>query len=272
MITRALILDTFREALARKVFWGLFGLTMVILSFLLLVMRIDVVEGAMATVTLFGNTSRALDIQEVVKRTYGTIATFLYTIGMFLAVFASAGLIPSVLEPGRIELVLSKPVTRSHILIGRYLGNLLVVGVNIVLLVSGAWIIFGSKTGIWKIEFLVAIPTTMFVFAVLLAVVMLVGVLFESTAVSTMVPVVMMILSPLLAQDATVQKLLSSQWSRDLWHGLYAVLPKVFEIGRMTLNIVLREGQVEWWPIWSSGLFAIVVMGCALWRFEQRDF
>jgi ABC-type transport system involved in multi-copper enzyme maturation permease subunit len=272
MITRALIIDTFREAMARRIFWGLFGLTALILLFFLLVMRIDVVEGAVATMTLFGNTSRATDLTKIVNSSYAAVAAFLYSVGMFLAVFASAGLIPSVLEPGRIELILSKPITRAHLLLGRYVGNVLVVAVNIVVLVLGAWTIFGAKTGIWKVEFLITIPATLFIFSVLLAVVVLVGVLFESTAVSTMVPVVMMILSPILAQDETARKLLSSEWSRALWRGLYWTLPKVFDTGRMTLNIVLRDGSVSWWPIWTSGLFAIVVMACALWRFEQRDF
>ena len=68
---------------------------------------------------------------------------------MFLAVFASAGLIPTVFEPGRIELLLSKPVARHHILLGRYLGNLLVVAFNMLYLVGGVWLIFGIKTGMW---------------------------------------------------------------------------------------------------------------------------
>src|SRR5208337_2581531 len=155
--TLALVQDTFREAFARKIFWGLFGLsTLMILFFLFLL--IDVVEGALATVTLFGRTmNRATDVDRLVRGTYAGIATFLYTFGMFLAVFASAGLIPSVLEPGRIELLLSKPVSRTHILLGRYLGNLLVVGSNVAYLVLAIWIILGIKTGIWRMSFLASI-------------------------------------------------------------------------------------------------------------------
>src|SRR5581483_11918833 len=115
--TVALIRDTFREAFARKIFWGLFGLSTAMILFFLFLLRIDIVEGAVATVTLFGRqVNRTGDVDRLVMGTYASIATFLYTWGMFLAVFASAGLIPSVLEPGRIELLLSKPVSRVHIL------------------------------------------------------------------------------------------------------------------------------------------------------------
>src|SRR5438445_4499700 len=94
--TGALIRDTFREALARKIFWGLFGLSTIMILFFLFLLKIDLVEGAVATVTLFGRTAnRTSDVDRLVRGVYGGIATFLYTWGMFLAVFASAGLIPS---------------------------------------------------------------------------------------------------------------------------------------------------------------------------------
>src|SRR5260370_9205475 len=130
----------------------------------------------------------------MVRNVYGGIATFLYIWGMFLGVFASAGLIPSVLEPGRIELILSKPVSRTHILLGRYAGNLLVVACNIAYLVLGVWLILGWKTEIWSPVFLVSIATTTFGFAVLLAVVGVVGVLLARTALATLVPVALMVI------------------------------------------------------------------------------
>ena len=216
--TVTLIRDTFREAFARKIFWGLFGLSGLLILFFLFLLKIDIVEGGLAAVSLFGRTaSRTADVDRLVRGVYGGIATFLYSWGMFLAVFASAGLIPSVLEPGRIELLLSKPVSRTHILLGRFAGNVLVVSCNVIFLVLGIWTILGIKTGIWSPTFLISIATTVFAFAVLLSVVVLIGVLFESTALSTMVTVALMIMSAILAQTSTMLKLLSSEWARQIW-------------------------------------------------------
>ena len=100
-VTLALVRDTFREAFARKIFWGFFACSTALILFFIFIMRIDVVQGAIATVSLFGNTSHSLDVQRLVRQAHGAIAAFLFTAGMFLAVFASAGLIPSVFEPGR---------------------------------------------------------------------------------------------------------------------------------------------------------------------------
>ena len=271
--TITLIRDTFREALARKIFWGLFGLSALMILFFLFLLKIDIVEGGLAAVSLFGRTaSRTADVDRLVRGVYGGIATFLYSWGMFLAVFASAGLIPSVLEPGRIELLLSKPVSRTHILLGRFAGNVLVVSCNVTFLVLGIWTILGIKTGIWSPNFLISIATTIFAFAVLLSVVVLIGVLFESTALSTMVTVALMIMSPILAQTGTMLKLLSSEWSRQIWRTLYYTLPKVYDLGKMTLDAIQSREFNGYMPIWTSGVFGVVVLALALWVFARRDF
>jgi ABC-2 type transport system permease protein len=274
--TLALIRDTFREALARKIFWGLFGLSIAMILFFLFLLKIDIVEGGIATASLFGSTPNrrmiGVDVDRIVRGVYGGIATFLYTWGMFLAVFASAGLVPSVLEPGRIELLVSKPVSRTHILLGRYAGNVLVVSCNIAFLVFGIWTILGVKTGIWSPSFLISIATTIFIFAVLLSVVVLIGVLFESAALATMVTVALMIMSPILAQTNLMMRLLSSEWSRELWRMLYYSLPKVYDIGKMTLDAIQSRSFSGFMPIWTSAIFGAVVLSAALAIFSRRDF
>lgn len=271
--TLALIRDTFREAFARKIFSGLFGLSTAIILFFLFLLKIDIVEGASATVSLFGRSSnRVMDLDRIVGGVYAAIAGFLYTFGMFLAVFASSSLLPSVLEPGRIEVLVSKPISRSRILLGRYIGNVLVVSSNIIYLVLGVWIILGLKTGIWSLAFLVAIATTIFAFAVLLSVVAFVGVLFESAALATMITVALMIMSPILAQTEIMMRLLSSEWARQTWRMLYYALPKVYDLGRMTLDAIQDRTFAGWLPIWTSALFGAVVLSGALAIFAKRDF
>jgi ABC-2 type transport system permease protein len=271
-VTLALVRDTFREAFARKIFWGFFGCSTALILFFIFILRIDVVQGAIATVSLFGNASRSLDVQRLVRQAHGAIAAFLFTAGMFLAVFASAGLIPSVFEPGRIELLLSKPVERYHILLGRYTGNVLVIAANIFYLVFAVWLIFGIKTGVWTAGFLWSSVLTVYMFAVLLTVVVLVGVLWESAAVTTMVTFAIMIVSPILAQQPTLERLLTSETSRNIVRGAYYALPKVFDLGRMTRSLVLGNPIDDWMPVWSSGLFGVAVLGAGIYVFARKNY
>ena len=272
--TAALIRDTFREASARLVFWGLFGLSTALILFFLFLLRIDIVQGARATVSLFGQTAgkSPIDVARLVRQFHAGIASFLYTWMMFLAIFASAGLMASIFEPGRIELLLSKPVSRAHILMGRYAGSLLVVALNTCYLVLGVWLIFGWKTGIWSVGFLGAIGTTLFTFAVMLAVVVLVAVLSQSAALATMVAFGLMILSVILAQRSLAERLLSSEWSRQIWRALYWIVPKVFEVGKMNMDVVQGRAVGDFQPLWSSAIFAAVMLGAGLYSFAKRNF
>lgn len=269
----ALILDTFQEARARWLFWGLFALSTLLIVIFLFVLKIDIVQGA---VTLMGapSTSKRLgDVTAFVNRSYSWVSIVLYIWGTFLAIFASAGLTPSVLEAGRISLLLSKPLTRTRLLIGRYLGNVCVVALNHVYLICSVWLIIGIKTHIWEPRFLLAIPISIFIFAVLLCVVVLIGVLSESAALSVMVAVALMLVSTILAQRQIVVKLLSSQWSRDLWLAFYWIIPKVFDLGSSMKQMILYDRQVDWTtPIWTSALFGIVVLSTAIYAFQKRDF
>ena len=270
--TLALIKDTFREAFARRIFWGFFGCCSALLLFLIFIMRIDVVEGAIATVTLFGRSAPSRNVQNLVEQTQSVIAMVMYFAGMSLSVFASAGLVAAVFEPGRIELLLSKPVSRTHLLMGRYLGNVLVVAANIVYLVAGSWIIFGLKTQVWGTGFLISSLCTIFIFAVLLTVLVLVGVLWDSSAVAIMATFAIMILTPILAQKNLIERLLSSEWSRNVVRFLYYVLPKTSDVAVIIRHLILNQPVESWMPVWSTALFGVVVLGLGLWRFQRRSF
>jgi Cu-processing system permease protein len=272
LVTLALIRDTFREAFARRIFWGFFACCTALLLFLLFIMRVDVVEGALATVSIFGNSMTSTSPEKLVQQTQSVIAMVMYFAGMALSVFASAGLVAAVFEPGRIELLLSKPVSRAHLLLGRYAGNVMVVSANILYLVAGSWIIFGVKTGVWGTGFLLSSLCTIFIFAVLLAVIVLIGVLWDSSAVAIMATFAIMLVTPILAQKATIERLLSSEWSRYVVRTLYYVLPKTSDVAVIIRRLILNEPIVSWMPVWSTALFGIVVLACGLWRFQKRSF
>ncbi len=270
--TWALVRDTFREAFARKIFWGFFGCSSMVILFFLFLMKIDVVEGALATVSLFGNEMPARDVLKLVHEVQGGLAAFLFGFGLFLAVFASAGLIPSIFEPGRIELLLSKPVARYHILLGRYVGNLLVIAFNILYLVTPVWFILGIKTGIWTGQFFYSTLLTIFAFAVLLTIVVVISVLSESAALATMVTFAVMILGLVVAQKATLERLLTSEWSRNVVRGLYYTLPKIWDLGRIARKLVMGMPVDDWMPVWSSALFGAVTLSLGLYLFARRNY
>lgn len=269
----ALIADTFQEASARWLFWGLFGLSTLLVGIFLFVLNIDIVQGAKVTLEI-GTASRGIsDIHKFVNVSYSWVSIALYIWGTLLALFASAGLIPVLLEPGRIALLLSKPVSRPMLLLGRYAGNVLIVALNHVYLIVGIWLILGAKTNIWEPRFLLAIPIGIFIFAVLLCIVVLVGVVFESAALSIMVVVATMLISSLLAQRDWSMRLLSSDWSRQLWLAFYWIIPKVYDLGAAMKQLILYDRQADWiTPVWTSAVFGFATLFAAVYIFRKRDY
>jgi ABC-type transport system involved in multi-copper enzyme maturation permease subunit len=269
----SLIADTFQEARARWLFWGLFALSSLLILICLFALQVDLAAGAISLLGVESTARRIYSIQKFVNVSYSWVSIVLYVWGTFLAIFASAGLIPGVLEPGRIALLLSKPIGRTTLLLGRYLGNLLVVALNHIYLVGGVWLILAFKTNIWNYRFLLAIPVSIFIFAVLLCIVVFVGVITESAALSVMAPVALGLISALLAQRQFVIKLLDSEWSRQLWMTLYWIVPKVFDLGGALRQSILFDKQVDWAsPIWTSSVFGMAVLLCAVYIFRKRDF
>ena len=158
-------------------------------------------------------------------------------------------------------------------LLGRYAGNILVVAANHVYLVGSIWVIIGLKTGIWEKRFLLALPDSLFMFAVLLSVVVLIGVVSESAALAVMVSVALMLISTILAQHQFVVKALSSEWSRQLWMGLYWIVPKVYDLANAMRQMIVFDREADWWtPVWTSAVFGVVMLGSAVRIFQKRDF
>ena len=153
--------------------------------------------------------------------------------------FASAGLIPSVLEPGRIELLLSKPVSRTHILLGRYLGNVLVVSSNIVYPGPGRLDYPGRR----KPESGLHVSDLHRDHYIRLRGAALCGGPDRSDVRECRTGhhgrrAALMIISLILAQTSTMLRLLSSEWSRQIWRALYYALPKIWDLGKITLNAI----------------------------------
>ncbi len=273
----ALVADTFRESLARKIFWGFWGCSTAVLLLLVTVLNIDIVEGSLAAVSVFGAdvggpAAEGVPVEDIVDLVLGGLAAFLFSLGLLLAIFASAGLIPTIFAPGRIELLLSKPLSRSELLLGKYLGALTVIGANIAYLAAGAWLILGWKTSIWKVEFLAAGALSIFAFAVMLTVVTLVATASNSAVLSTMVAYVVLVISSLVSQHERIGPLFNSQWPRDFVKAAYLALPKVFEIGDLSRRLMGGQGVESWVPLWSSGLFALGALGVSMWLFERKDY
>jgi len=275
--------EVFREAAARWTLLAYFALSSLFILLFAVAVNLDVVNGALAGAKIFGANvhmgGQSVDLDKLVLGFESGFAGFLYVVGTFLAIFATAHLVPRLMEKGTVDLYLSRPVGRVPLLLSRYVGGVLLSASNILYLLGSMWLLVIWKTRLVHPRFLLAAGIILFGIAALMAFAFLVGTLTSSTAVAIMATFAVFFLSIVLANLHGHTAMFSSEWPVWLVDGLYWAFPKIVEIGRAVVGLVSGEngpirdrGALTLAPFLSTGLFGLVSLALACLRFRRKDF
>lgn len=269
----AIIQLTFRESLAKRTFLAFLGISTFICLLFLFALNLDIVDAAESYVSIFGQEiDRAFHLDEVIVGIESAIAVALFTAGLFMSLFATSSLIPSFLDKGSIDLMISKPLSRFQILLGRYLGAVAIVAFNIFYLILLSWLILSIKTGIWNFGYLLAGVMIVVTFAILFALMTFLSVMVRSGPFALMITYLILFFSPLLLQRDHIYALLSGKFYGYMLDGLYHFLPKTAELGRITEELVRGVSVFSWLPLGTSlGFGAIMFVASAL-IFNRKNF
>ena len=214
----ASVQEVFREAAARWTLIAYFALSSLFILIFALAVNLDIVDGALAGAKLFGQSleigDHAVDIDKIVLGFESGFSGFLYLVGTFLALFATAHLVPRLQEKGTIDLYLSRPVGRLPLLLSRYTGGLLLAAANLVYLIGTMWAIVVWKTHVLHPRFLLAGVVILFTIAALLAFAFLVGVVTSSTGVSLMATYAVFFFAAVLSQHNRIAAAVSTELVR----------------------------------------------------------
>ncbi len=99
---------------------------------------------------------------------------------VFLGILVTASIVPDMLQPGSLHLLLSKPISRSMLLISKFVGGCAFVFLCVVQLIVGLYFVAGLRLDVWNPRLLLCIPVSVFVFAVYYSVSMLAGLRWRS--------------------------------------------------------------------------------------------
>lgn len=268
---------TFRETLAKKTFIAFFGVSTLFLLLLIFAFQVDIVKGSDAMLNVFGNDIsdgglEEFNMENIIQGFMGVTATALITGGIFLSIFATAGLIPSMLEKGTIDLILSKPLSRFEVLFGRSIGAMSIVFINISYLIIGIWMILGLKTGIWMFEFLTLVPVICLVFFIMFCWMMLFGVTLRSSALTIMITYMMYGVSGMLIGRDQIYALLSGKFWIYILDGFYYTVPRIVEMMSFPVRRYLEQEAVSYDPFINSFVVSLIVFGVATYIFTKKDF
>jgi ABC-type transport system involved in multi-copper enzyme maturation permease subunit len=180
-----LIMTTFRELAAKAALISLAGISSFILIFIALALGVETRADGIVLQMFGQDVQPAVSLDSLlptVRALQAGLVRGLFTGIILFGIFATAGCIPGMMEKGTIDIYLSKPLSRGVLLLGKALGAVTVIFLNILYFVGGLWLIFGIKTGVWNPGFLISISTLTYTFIVLYSMVVLFGILFRSTA------------------------------------------------------------------------------------------
>jgi ABC-type transport system involved in multi-copper enzyme maturation permease subunit len=274
--------DVMREAAARWTLIAYFCLSTMFIIIFAFAINLDIVDGALAGAKLFGNEVSmrgSISIEKLVLGFESGFSGFLYFICTFLAIFATAHLVPRMQEKGTIDLYLSRPVARVKLLMSRYIAGLILAASNIFYLIGSMWMIVVWKTHVVHPRFMMAGVIILFLVATLLAFAFLVGVVTSSTAVSIMTSYALFFFGFMLVGHQRFAAAVSKDWQAALINGMYWVFPKSAELFGAVVSFVSdktlpRElaSALTPPPFVSTALFAIGCLSLASWLFHRKEF
>lgn len=271
-----LIRLTLRELFSKATMYILAGIsTLVLLGIALAVSVNSGPDGE--TLMLFGQQASAPvpleELAKAIRQMQAGLAGGLFTGIILFGVFATAGVIPESLERGTVDLYLSKPITRWQLLLGKYAGGVVAIGLNIMYFLGGAWIVFGLKCGVWDPNLLLSFFTMTFMFASLYALVAFVGTWTRSTAASIILTYLYLFIIGGVLHNRELSLYLLSENSvyRTVVDGLYYLFPQISAMQENAAKQIVGL-ETDWKPFLQSFLSGSVFLLAAAVILKRRDF
>jgi len=122
--------------------------------------------------------------------TSGIFDKFLLSIGLLVGIVVTANVMPQMFDPGTLNLLLSKPITRTGLYLTRFAGACTQIAICAAYLFTGTWLWLGFAIGVWDQAFLWSIPIYVLVFAIYYCVSALIGLLYRSPILAVVATVV----------------------------------------------------------------------------------
>jgi len=110
-------------------------------------------------------------------------------LGVFVAILVTASIIPHMFEPGAIDLMLSRPLSRSLLFLSKFIGGCTFILLNSAYLITGLWLYVGLRFDIWSNKLLLCVPVFLFLFAIYYSVSAFAGVVWKNAVVSVVITI-----------------------------------------------------------------------------------
>lgn len=254
MKTWAVVANTFREAIRDKVLYNL-------VFFALLVMGASVVIGSMT-------------LGEGIKIIMDLSLAAMSVFGLLIAIFVGIGLVHKEIQRRTVAMLLAKPISRRNFVIGKYVGLMLVIALNVAIMTAALLLLLAvySPAGMnWGV--LVAVLLILVELMVVTAVAVLFST-FSTPTLSAMLTLGVWVIGRFSSDLVEFAAKLEDPVARALATGLHYLLPNLekFDVKNLVVyNMAIEPAYVGAALVYGL-LYIVFLIGLAAAIFERRDF
>lgn len=269
--------DLLLEAARRKWFLALFGAITLVLLLLGFSLQLDVIDGAIAGSKLFGSLlfDDIVSANQVMAGLYKVTAYVSFYGGAFFLAIACSDFAPELLAPGRIEHLLSLPVSRWQLLFGTYVGVVTLAALGVLYGAGGLTVLLGLKTGVWNFKLLLGSGVGWVGFCALYAVMLTANFFVRSAALSGALGVVTLILGVVASFRESIAVAMEAGPGRELFGWAMLPIPRLGTLATVSAHLAASEpldGEMVGRLLVGCFIFSAALLSVAAWRFERKDF
>ncbi len=270
----AIIRETFYEAISNKILTVFLGLALIAIVLIVITINTPGVTADIESLRPTAESPGEAAMLAFIHKWEFRIAAFFYPAMLLIATFITASIIPNTLQKGIIDVYLSKPVRRSTLLFGKSLGGLLIVVFCIVVFVLSVWLIIAIKTGYWTSGLLLSMIPIIVSFASIYAILILTGLLSQSSAVSMIVAYVIAIIvgTLLYSRETLLFNYIDSETIQSFITGLYYLMPQTQDMSDISTALIQGNRIPSFWPMYQAIALTAVLFGVSGWVFKRKEF
>ena len=231
---------------------------------------------------LIGQLSAGQDVKIIKDIGLGATQVF----GLFIAVFIGIGLVSKEVDRRSIYSLLSKPVRRHELILGKYAGLVLTLAVNIAVMAAAlyavlgymAWVESDEVRQLWEAP--ATDPAMLWAIFLVFAQLMLVTAIalffstFSSPSLSAVLTFGLFVVGHFNADLRNFENVVDSRAAAYLARALYYLLPNLepFDIRAEVVHAQSVSLGYVAWTTGYAGAYIVALLLAAMFIFSRRDF
>ncbi len=250
---QAIALNTFKEAVRDRILYAILAFAIAMIASTLALAAIGVGSGP-----------------KIVRDVgLGFISIF----GVLIAVFIGIGLVHKEIDRRTIYTIISKPIHRWQFILGKYLGLVLTLFVNVAVMTGALMVLIFFGEGVWDVR-LIAASAMIFLELMVITGIAVLFSSFSTPALSAIFTLSFFAIGRLLEDVMLFGQLYAGPLGRTVIRGIYYVVPN---LGRFNINDQVVHGLplgevVSGMTILYGLLYILALLSLTAVIFQRRDF